>query len=147
AVPVCTPANQQFEIGKAVLLNEGADVSIFATGHLVWKAIQACEQLELKGINAELINIHTIKPLDEEAVLKSVRKTKCVVTAEEHQENGGLCDSISQLLAKKNPAPVEPVAIKDTFGESGTPDELMKKYGLESENIVDAAMKAIARKN
>lgn len=147
SVPVFTPANQQFEIGKAVLLNEGADVSIFATGHLVWKAIKACEQLEAKGLSAELINIHTIKPLDEEAVLKSVQKTKCVVTAEEHQENGGLCDSISQLLAKKNPAPVEPVAVKDTFGESGTPDELMKKYGLESENIVEAAMKAIARKN
>ena len=147
AVPNFTPADQKFEIGKAVLLNEGADVSIFATGHLVWKAIQACEQLEAKGIHAEIINIHTIKPLDEKAVLLSVRKTKCVVTAEEHQENGGLGDSIAQLLAKNNPAPIEMVAVKDSFGESGTPDELMTKYGLDTINIVEAALKAIGRKS
>ncbi len=147
AVPIFTPADQKFKIGKAVVLNEGADVSIFATGHLVWKAIQACEKLEAKGINAEIINIHTIKPLDKKAVLQSVRKTKCVVTAEEHQENGGLGDSIAQLLAKKNPAPIEFVAVKDSFGESGTPDKLMTKYGLDTINIVKAALKVIARKS
>lgn len=146
SVPVFTPADQKFEIGKAVMLNEGTDVSIFATGHLVWKAIQACEQLEAKGISAEIINIHTIKPLDEKAVLQSVRKTKCVVTCEEHQENGGLGDSIAQVLAKYAPAPIELVAVKDSFGESGTPDELMTKYGLDTVNIVEAAMKVIGRK-
>jgi transketolase len=146
-VPVFTPADQKFEIGKAVMLNEGTDVSIFATGHLVWKAIEACEQLEAKGISAEIINIHTIKPLDEKAVLQSVRKTKCVVTAEEHQENGGLGDSIAQVLAKHFPAPIELVAVKDSFGESGTPDQLMTKYGLDTVNIVDAAVKVIGRKS
>lgn len=146
AVPNFTPENQVFEIGKALLLSEGSDVSIFATGHLVWKAIEAGHMLAEKGISAEVINIHTIKPLDKEAVLASVKKTRCVVTAEEHQMNGGLGDSIAQLLAIHYPIPLEMVAVNDSFGESGTPDELMKKYGLESTNIVDAAMKAISRR-
>lgn len=146
AVPNFTPADQKFEIGKAVVLQEGKDVSIFATGHLVWKAIEAIEILEQKGISAELINIHTIKPLDDDAILKSVAKTKCVVSAEEHQMNGGLGDSIAQLLSRNTPMPQEFVAVNDSFGESGTPDELMQKYGLETANIVDAALKAIARK-
>ncbi|MFO8067435.1 MAG: transketolase family protein [Bacteroidales bacterium] len=145
-VPVFSHQLPEFKIGKAQLINEGADVSIFACGHLVWKAIEACEILEQKGIKAELINIHTIKPLDENAVIQSVNKTKCVVTAEEHQVNGGLGDAIAQLVARINPAPIEMVAVYDKFGESGTPDQLMKKYGLESQNIVDAAQKVIARK-
>ena len=146
AVPNFTPADQVFEIGKAVLLQEGSDVSIFATGHLVWKAVEAIELLAEKGIRAELINIHTIKPLDETAVLKSVAKTGCLVSAEEHQMHGGLGDSIAQLLARKQPAPQEYVAVQDSFGESGTPDQLMQKYGLETADIVDAALRAIARK-
>lgn len=146
AVPNFTPENQVFEIGKALVLNEGTDVSIFATGHLVWKAIEAGKLLAEQGIDAEIINIHTIKPLDEEAVLKSVSKTKCVVTAEEHQMHGGLGDSIAQLLCRKMPLPLEMVAVNDSFGESGTPDELMKKYGLEKENIVQAALKVLQRK-
>jgi transketolase len=129
-----------------LLLNEGKDVSIFATGHLVWKAIEAGQALAEMGIDAEIINIHTIKPLDEEAVLKSVAKTRCVVTAEEHQMNGGLGDSIAQLLARKNPTPLEMVAVNDSFGESGTPDDLMKKYGLESFNIVEAVQAVLKRK-
>jgi transketolase len=146
AVPNFTAADQKFEIGKALMLNEGTDVSIFATGHLVWKAIEAGHMLAEKGINAEIINIHTIKPLDRQAILESVSKTKCVVTAEEHQLNGGLGDSICQLLSREMPLPVEMVGVNDSFGESGTPDELMKKYGLEAQNIVDAALKAISRK-
>lgn len=146
AVPNFTPENQVFEIGKAVMLNEGTDVSIFATGHLVWKAIEAGHLLAEKGISAEIINIHTIKPLDREAVLTSVRKTRCVVTAEEHQMNGGLGDSICQLLASELPTPVEMVAVNDSFGESGTPDQLMKKYGLGAENIVLAAEAVLKRK-
>jgi transketolase len=146
AVPNFTPADQNFEIGKAILLNEGKDVTIIATGHLVWKAIEAAEQLAAKGIDAEVINIHTIKPLDEEAILTSVSKTKCVVTAEEHQMNGGLGDSVAQLLGRKLPSPQEFVAVNDSFGESGTPDELMKKYGLDTLNIVAAAEKVIKRK-
>ncbi|WP_091509498.1 transketolase family protein [Flexibacter flexilis] len=145
-VPVFTPADQKFEIGKGVMLNEGKDVSIFATGHLVWEAIKAGEMLEAEGIDAEIINIHTIKPLDAEAVLKSAAKTGCVVTAEEHQRHGGLGDSIAQLLALELPTPLEMVAVNDSFGESGTPDELMKKYGLDAENIVAAAKRAIARR-
>lgn len=147
AVPNFTPENQVFEIGKAVMLNEGTDVSIFATGHLVWKAIEAGNILAEKGISAEIINIHTIKPLDAEAVLYSARKTRCVVTAEEHQLNGGLGDSICQLLARELPTPVEMVAVNDSFGESGTPDQLMKKYGLEANNIVDAVTRVMQRKN
>jgi transketolase len=146
-VPNFTPAEQDFVIGKAITLQEGNDVSIFATGHLVWKALEAHKILHQKGIKAEVINIHTIKPLDVEAVLNSVRKTSCVVTAEEHQRNGGLGDSIAQLLSLKNPAPLEMVAVNDSFGESGTPDELMKKYGLEVADIVDAAERALCRKN
>ena len=146
AVPNFTPVDQKFEIGKAILLNEGVDVTIFATGHLVWKAIEAAEILEAKGISAEVINIHTIKPLDKIAVLSSVKKTKCVVTAEEHMMNGGMGDSIAQLLVRELPAPLEMVAVNDTFGESGTPAELMVKYGLDTPNIVDAALKVISRK-
>ena len=145
-VPVFMPDNEEFVIGKAITLNEGTDVSIFATGHLVWEAIQAGEQLAAKGISAEIINIHTIKPLDENAVLASVNKTGCAVSAEEHELNGGLGDSIAQLLSRKQPAPMEFVAVNDSFGESGTPDELMKKYGLDAESIVKAAEKAISRK-
>lgn len=146
AVPNFTPADQKFEIGKAVVLNEGADVTIFATGHLVWKAIEAGHILAEKGISVELINIHTIKPLDAAAVLNSARKTRAVVTAEEHQMNGGLGDSICQLLARELPTPVEMVAVNDSFGESGTPDELMKKYGLDTEHIVAAVERVIKRK-
>jgi transketolase len=145
-VPNFTPADQEFVIGKAITIFEGTDVSIFATGHLLWKAIEAAEILEQQGINAEVINIHTIKPLDEEAILKSVSKTKCAVSAEEHMMNGGLGDSIAQLLARKQPLPLEMVAVNDMFGESGKPDELLKKFGLDVPNIVDAARKAIARK-
>jgi transketolase len=146
AVPNFTPADQKFEIGKAVMLNEGTDVTILATGHLVWKAIEAGHKLAEKGINAEIINIHTIKPLDDEAILKSVGKTKCVVTAEEHQMNGGLGDSVAQLLGRQLPTPLEMVAVNDSFGESGTPDQLMEKYGLSTENIVAAAERVISRK-
>ncbi len=146
AVPNFTPADQNFVIGKAVILNEGTDVTIIATGHLVWKAIEAGEALAAKGISAEIINIHTIKPLDDEAILKSVAKTKCVVTAEEHQMNGGLGDSVAQLLSRKLPTPQEFVAVNDSFGESGTPDQLMTKYGLDTINIIEAVEKVIKRK-
>jgi transketolase len=145
-VPNFTAADQKFEIGKAVMLNEGKDVTIIATGHLVWKAIEAGEILEEMGISAEIINIHTIKPLDEEAILRSVKKTRCVVTAEEHQMHGGLGDSVAQLLARKMPSPQEYVAVNDSFGESGTPDELMKKYGLDAINVVEAVQKVLRRK-
>ncbi|MCC8408890.1 transketolase family protein [Mucilaginibacter sp. UR6-1] len=145
-VPIFTDADQKFEIGKAWMVNEGADVSIFATGHLVWEAIQAGEKLAEEGIDAEIINIHTIKPLDAEAVLKSVAKTGCVVTAEEHNRLGGLGDSIAQLLAVNTPTPQEYVAVNDSFGESGTPAQLMTKYGLDAEHIIAAAKKVIARK-
>ncbi|WP_293945751.1 MULTISPECIES: transketolase family protein [unclassified Sphingobacterium] len=145
-VPNFTPADQEFVIGKAVLLNEGTDVTIIATGHLVWEAIQAGEKLAELGINAEIINIHTIKPLDEEAILKSVAKTKCVVTAEEHNRLGGLGDSVAQVLARELPSPQEYVAVNDSFGESGTPAQLMEKYGLNAEAIVAAAQKVIKRK-
>ncbi len=145
-VPNFTPADQIFEIGKAVMLNEGKDVSIFATGHLVWKAILAGKLLADLGIDAEIINIHTIKPLDEAAVLASVSKTRCVVTAEEHQLNGGLGDSIAQLLARKMPLPLEMVGVHDSFGESATPDQLMEKYGLNEKAIVEAVQAVMARK-
>ncbi len=147
AIPNFTSTSEPFIIGKALMLNEGTDVSIFATGHLVWKAIEAGHRLAEQGISAEIINIHTIKPLDSAAILASAAKTRCVVTAEEHQLNGGLGDSICQLLAVNLPLPVEMVGVNDSFGESGTPDELMKKYGLDAENIVSAALKAIERKN
>src|SRR5476651_142823 len=146
-VPIFTDAEQKFEIGKAWMVNEGADVSIFATGHLVWEAIQAGEQLAEMGIDAEIINIHTIKPLDAEAVIKSVAKTGCVVTAEEHNRLGGLGDSIAQLLDVNNPTPQEYVAVDDSFGESGTPEQLMTKYGLDADHIVAAVKKVIERKN
>ena len=146
SVPNFTPENQKFEIGKALHLIDGKDVSIFATGHLVWKAIEAQAQLAEQGISAEVINIHTIKPLDEEAILASVRKTGCVVTAEEHQRNGGLGDSIAQLLARKLPTPLEMVAVNDSFGESGTPAQLLTKYGLDTVNVVDAVKAVLARK-
>jgi transketolase len=146
AVPNFTPADQKFEIGKALHLIEGSDVSIFATGHLVWPAIQAAEQLFENGIKAEVINIHTIKPLDRDAILKSVAKTKCVISAEEHQKNGGLGDSIAQLLAENTPYPQEFVAVNDSFGESGTPDELLKKYGLDVSDIINAVNKVLKRK-
>lgn len=145
-VPIFTPEDQKFEIGKALHLIEGSDVTIFATGHLVWEAILAEEALEKEGISAEVINIHTIKPLDVEAILKSVAKTGCVVTAEEHQMNGGLGDSVAQTLALNHPAPLEMVAVNDSFGESGVPEELMKKYGVDAENIVKAAKRVISRK-
>src|SRR5690606_1035450 len=141
-----TPADQKFEIGKALMLNEGTDVTIIATGHLVWEAILAGEELEKLGINAEIINIHTIKPLDEEAILKSVTKTGCVVTAEEHNRLGGLGDSVAQVLTAKLPTPQEYVAVNDSFGESGTPAQLMEKYGLNAANIVNAVRKVITRK-
>jgi transketolase len=146
SVPNFTPADQNFEIGKAVMLNEGSDVTIIATGHLVWKAIEAGEQLAAKGISAEIINIHTIKPIDEEAILKSVAKTKCVVTCEEHNRFGGLGDAVAQVIIKSNPVPQEYVAVNDSFGESGTPDQLMTKYGLDTINIVEAAEKVMKRK-
>jgi len=145
-VPIFTDAEQKFEIGKAWMVNEGADVSIFATGHLVWEAIQAGEQLAEMGIDAEIINIHTIKPLDAEAVLKSVAKTGCVVTAEEHNRLGGLGDSIAQLLAVNKPTPQEYVAVNDSFGESGTPAQLMEKYGLDAKHIVEAVQRVMKRK-
>jgi len=146
AVPNFTPADQEFVIGKAVTLQEGNQVSIFATGHLVWKALEAADILAEKGISAEVINIHTIKPLDEEAIIRSVSKTRCAVSAEEHMMNGGLGDSIAQTLARRMPTPLEMVAVNDVFGESGTPNDLMVKYGLDTPNIVDAALRAIARK-
>jgi transketolase len=145
-VPIFTDPDQKFEIGKAWMVNEGKDVSIFATGHLVWEAIQAGEKLAEMGIDAEIINIHTIKPLDEEAILKSVAKTGCVVSAEEHNRLGGLGDSIAQVLIKNNPVPMEYVAVNDSFGESGTPAELMTKYGLDAANIVAAVQKVLKRK-
>ncbi len=145
-VPNFTPEDRPFIIGKADVLAEGADVSIFANGHLVWKAVEALRQLRSQGINAELINIHTVKPLDVEAVLQSVRKTGCVVTAEEHQRNGGLGDSIAQLLGRQLPSPIEMVAVDDQFGQSGTPEELLTAYGLDTKDIVEAAKRAIGRK-
>lgn len=144
-MPIFTDADQVFEIGKAWTVNEGADVSIFATGHMVWEAILAGEKLAEIGIDAEIINIHTIKPLDEEAVLRSVMKTGSVVTAEEHNRLGGLGDSIAQLLVKNNPVPQEYVAVDDSFGESGKPADLMAKYGLDNEHIVSAVKRVMKR--
>lgn len=146
-VPIFVKPDANFVIGKADLLIEGTDVTIIACGHLVWKSIEAAQQLAEKGISAEVINMHTIKPLDEKAILDSVRKTKCIVTAEEHMMNGGLGEAVSQVLARQFPAPQEYVAVNDTFGESGKPEELMVKYGLDTINIVEAAQKAIQRKS
>jgi transketolase len=141
-----TPIDQKFEIGKAWKIKDGADVSIFATGHLVYKSIEAAAALAKEGIDAEVINIHTIKPLDDKAIIDSVKKTGCLVSAEEHMMNGGLGDSISQLLCRELPSPLEMVAVNDTFGESGTPDELMTKYGIDTADIIAAAKRAVARK-
>jgi len=145
-MPVFTDPNQKFEIGKAVMMNEGTDVTIIATGHLVWEAIQAGEKLAALGISPEIINIHTIKPLDSEAILASVRKTGAVVTAEEHQINGGLGESVASLLGRELPTPIEIIGVQDSFGESGTPDQLLAKYGLKDDNIVAAAQKVLQRK-
>ena len=147
SVPIFTPEDAVFQIGKADLLVQGTDVTIIACGHMVWKALEAQVQLAEKGISAEVINMHTIKPLDTQAILSSVAKTGCVVTAEEHMMNGGLGDAVAQVLAKSSPAPQEFVAVNDTFGESGTPNELLKKYHLETTDIVLAAERAFARKN
>ena len=146
SVPVFMPENEEFIIGKAIQLTEGTDVTIVATGHLVWEALQASEKLEAMGISAEVINIHTIKPLDDEAILKSVAKTGCVVTAEEHNILGGLGESVARVIAQNNPVPQEFVAVQDSFGESGTPAQLMEKYGLTDNAIVEASKKVIARK-
>jgi transketolase len=146
SVPIFTPDDAVFQIGKADLLVQGTDVTIIACGHMVWKALEAQVQLAEKGISAEVINMHTIKPLDTDAILSSVAKTGCVVTAEEHMMNGGLGDAVAQVLAKSSPAPQEFVAVNDTFGESGTPNELLKKYHLETADIVLASERALARK-
>lgn len=143
--PVFTE-NLPFEIGKALLLQEGADVSVFATGHLVWKAVEAARQLAAEGISVELINIHTIKPLDEAAILDSVAKTRCAVSAEEHQIAGGMGESIAGLLARRNPTPMEFVGVNDQFGESGTPDDLLEKYGLGVKDVVAAVRRVLEKK-
>lgn len=145
-MPIFVKPDADFVIGKADVLTEGTDVTIIACGHLVWKSIEAAKVLEEKGISVELINMHTIKPLDTEAILRSVKKTGCVVTAEEHMRNGGLGDSVAQVLAQELPTPQEFVAVNDTFGESGTPMELMTKYGIDSQDVVNAALKVISRK-
>ena len=146
SVPIFTPADQKFEIGKAIKMTEGSDVTIVATGHLVWEALEASKALFEEGISAEVINIHTIKPLDEEAILVSIAKTGCIVTAEEHNYLGGLGESISRVLTLNSPAPQEFVATNDTFGESGTPAQLMEKYGLNSDAIIKKTKAVIARK-
>ena len=141
-----TPVDQQFEVGKGLLLQEGTDVTIVATGHLVWEALEAAKILNEQGIRAEVINIHTIKPLDDDIIIKSVAKTGCIVTAEEHNYMGGLGESVARVLALNHPTPQEFVATQDTFGESGTPAQLMDKYGLNKEAIVTASQKVIQRK-
>ncbi|MDC0629019.1 MAG: transketolase C-terminal domain-containing protein [Flavobacteriaceae bacterium] len=146
AVPVFTPEDQVFEIGKAIQLQEGSDVTIVATGHLVWEALEAAKVLYEQGISADVINIHTIKPLDDKAIIASVKKTGCIVTAEEHNHLGGLGESVARTLALHHPTPQEFVATDDTFGESGTPAQLMEKYGLNSDSIVAKALKVIKRK-
>lgn len=144
--PNFTKAGEKFEIGKAQVINEGSDISIFACGHMVWKAIEAGKILEEKGISVEVINIHTVKPLDTEAIIKSITKTRCAVTAEEHNIIGGLGDSIAHVATRNFPIPIEYVGTKDTFGESGKPLELLKKYGLDTPDIVAAAERALAKK-
>lgn len=146
-VPIFVKDDANFVIGKADILIEGTDVTIVACGHLVWKSIEAAKELAQKGISAEVINMHTIKPFDEQTVLKSVAKTKCVVSAEEHMMHGGLGDSIAQLLSRNTPFPQEYVAVNDTFGESGTPDELMVKYHIDTPDVVTAALNVLKRKN
>ena len=145
-MPIFIKPDALFVIGKADIIKEGTDITIIACGHLVWKSIEAIKVLEARGISVELINMHTIKPLDESAILLSVAKTKCVVTAEEHMINGGLGEAVSQVLARKMPVPQEFVGVNDTFGESGAPMELMTKYGIDTEDIINAALKALARK-
>ena len=145
-MPIFISEDTPFVIGKALLLNEGTDVTIVATGHLVWPAIEAGKALAEKGISAEIINIHTIKPLDEDAILKSVAKTGCIVTAEEHQIAGGLGESIAQVLSRNNPVPQEFIAVNDSFGESGTPAQLMAKYGLDTPHLIAAVEKVLTRK-
>jgi transketolase len=145
-MPIFIKPDALFVIGKADIIKEGTDITIIACGHLVWKSIEAIKVLEERGISVELINMHTIKPLDESAILLSVAKTKCVVTAEEHMINGGLGEAVSQVLARKMPVPQEFVGVNDTFGESGAPMELMTKYGIDTEDIINAALKALARK-
>lgn len=142
--PVFTPENQKFEIGKAITFQEGNDISLIATGHCVWESLKAAEELEAEGYSVEVINIHTIKPLDEEAILKSAQKTGKVLTAEEHQMHGGLGDSVAQLLARKLPTPMEMIAVNDSFGESGKPEELFEKYGLSSKDIVAKAKRLLS---
>lgn len=144
--PIFTPENQEFKIGKAVIMNEGRDVTIVATGHLVWRSIQAVEILEKEGISVELINIHTIKPLDDQAIVESLKKTGCCVVAEEHFMNGGLGDSVAQLLSRKLPKPIEYVSVDDKFGESGAPSDLLVKFHLDTPDVVAAVRRAIARK-
>ena len=146
AVPIFTDKNQIFEIGKAINLTEGSDITVVATGHLVWEALEASKVLLEKGISIEVINIHTIKPLDNQAILKSVKKTGCIVSAEEHNYLGGLGESISRVLAQNFPVPQEFIATNDTFGESGTPKQLMEKYGIDSKSIVKACLKVLKRK-
>jgi len=145
-MPIFVKPDATFTIGKADILQEGTDVTIIACGHLVWKSIEACKVLAEKGISVELINMHTIKPLDEQAILSSLRKTKCVVTAEEHMRHGGLGDAVAQVLARELPSPQEYVAVNDSFGESGTPMELMTKYGIDTIHIVEAVQNVMARK-
>ena len=145
-VPVFMPTDQPFEIGKAVLLTEGTDVTIVATGHLVWESLEAAEKLEAEGISAEVINIHTIKPLDEEAILASVLKTGCIVTAEEHNKFGGLGESVARCLSQNNPTPQEFVAVNDTFGESATPAQLMEKYNINDVAVFNKVKKVLKRK-
>lgn len=145
--PIFTPAEDpEFQIGKAQILSEGTDVTIIACGHLVWNAVLAGQELERRGLSVELINMHTIKPLDEAAILRSVAKTGCIVTAEEHQYNGGLGESVARVLAQNTPAPMEMVAVNDSFGESGTPDQLLEKYGLGPSHIIAAVEKVLQRK-
>ena len=145
-VPNFIPEDYNFEIGKGILLKEGNDVTIIATGHLVWKSLEAAYELENMGVSAEVINIHTIKPLDDHIILQSVKKTGCVVTAEEHEINGGLGDSVAQLMARTIPTPMEFIAVMDKFGQSGKPESLMKHYGLDTINIIEKSKKVISRK-
>ncbi|MFM2037635.1 MAG: hypothetical protein RL432_574 [Bacteroidota bacterium] len=146
SVPIFTKEDTPFTIGKADVLKEGKDVTIIACGHMVWKSLQAAQELYRHGIQAEVINMHTIKPLDADSILQSAMKTKCVVTAEEHMRNGGLGDAVAQVLSSQFPVPHAYVAVNDSFGESGTPDELMLKYGLDKDNIVDAVHSVLKRK-
>lgn len=146
SVPIFVKPDAKFTIGKADIIIEGTDVTIIACGHLVWKSIEAAQELAKQGISAEVINMHTIKPLDNAAVIASVAKTGCVVTAEEHMMNGGLGDSVAQLLSRQLPTPQEFVAVNDTFGESGKPEELLTKYGIDTPDVVNASLRVINRK-